>query len=141
MDQILQKTISVFIVEDHDLVRRMLGKLIRRNPELTLCGESPSAEEALLEIPDCQPQLVLVDVSLPGLNGIELIRILHEKYPQMWVLAISGHDESVYAKPALQAGARGYVMKGKIENVEEAIRQVRDGEIYVSEAMQTRLNR
>ena len=73
---------SIFIVEDHRLVRHMLGKLIRRNPDFTLCGRAATGEAALEQIPACQPKLVLVDVSLPGIDGIELIRILHERYPE-----------------------------------------------------------
>lgn len=130
----------VFIVEDHHLVRRMLGKLIQHNPGFTLCGEADSAEAALAQIPDCHPQLVLVDISLPGMNGIELIHILHERYPRILVLALSGHDESVYALSALEAGARGYVMKEKPHKVAEAIHHVRDGGIYVSDKVQALLD-
>jgi DNA-binding NarL/FixJ family response regulator len=131
---------DVFIVEDHKMVRHVLGQLIQRAPDLNLCGEAPSAEEALVQIPDCQPQLVLVDVSLPGMNGIDLIRILHEKYPDMLLLALSGHDESVYGAMAIRAGARGYVMKGKIEEAQEAIRRVLNGDIYLSDNMRAILD-
>ena len=136
----LENVISVFIVEDHKMVRRVMGQLIQRSPDLNLCGEAPSAEAALAQIPACQPQLVLVDISLPGMNGIELIRILHEQYPEMWTLALSAHDESIYASQALRAGARGYVMKEKTENLLEAIRQVRNGDIYLSDKLRTILD-
>lgn len=126
---------SVFIVEDHKVVRRVIGQLIQRSPDLSLCGEAPSAEAALAQIPACQPQLVLVDISLPGMNGMELIRILHEQYPDMWTLALSAHDESIYASQAIRAGARGYVMKEKTENLLEAIRQIRRGNIYLSDKL------
>lgn len=131
---------SVFIVEDHDVVRRVLSQLIRSLPDLSLCGMAPTAEAALEQIPECNPQLVLVDVSLPGMNGIDLIRILHEKYPEMWMLALSAHEESVYASLALRAGARGYVMKGKTDSLLEAMRQVRKGDIYVSDKVQALIN-
>jgi YesN/AraC family two-component response regulator len=80
------------------MVRRLTGKWIQRTPGLSLCGEAASAEAALVQIPDCQSQLVLVDVSLPGMSGIELIRILHEAYPNMLLLALSGHDERMYGE-------------------------------------------
>ena len=127
--------IPIFIVEDHDAVRGMLGKLIARAPGLVLCGEAASAEAALAQISTCNPRLVLVDVSLPGKDGIELIRLLHERDPDLLTLAISGHDETIYAEAALQAGARGYIMKGKLTKVAEAIRHVCNGGIYVNEAM------
>lgn len=132
--------IKVFIVEDHDAVRKMLGRLIQRSDGLSLCGQAESAEAALEQLPACDVQLVLVDVSLPGTDGIELIRILHERYPDLLSLAISGHDESVYAIPALRAGARGYVMKGEVLKVAEAIRHVRDGGIYASEEVREKLD-
>jgi DNA-binding NarL/FixJ family response regulator len=131
---------TIFIVEDHEMVRQVLGRLIQRSPDFTLCGEADSAEAALLQIPECQPQLVLVDVSLPGMSGIELIRILHEQYPTMWTMVLSAHAESVYAIQALQAGARGYVMKEKPEILMEALRRVRNGDVYVSEKLQGILN-
>jgi DNA-binding NarL/FixJ family response regulator len=126
----------VFIVEDHEAVRWVLRKFIQLSPDLSLCGEASSAEDALAQIPDSRPQLVLVDVSLPGMNGIELIRILHKKYPDMLLLVLSGHDESVYAIMALRAGARGYAMKGETEKLREAIRCVLNGDIYLSEKLQ-----
>ena len=134
-------TTSVFIVEDHEVVRRVLSQFIERLPDFSLCGAAATAEAALAQIPNYQPQLVLVDVSLPGMNGIELIRILHEQYPTMWTLAVSAHEEGVYAGQALNAGARGYVMKGKTEQLREALRQISSGNIYLSERMETLLNR
>jgi DNA-binding NarL/FixJ family response regulator len=136
----VQTATSVFIIENHDVVRRMLAKLIDRAAGLTLCGESASAEEALLQIADCRPDLALVDISLPGIDGIKLIHILHEQYPHLLMLAVSGHDESIYALPALRAGARGYVMKGHLLNVVDAIRHVRGGDIYVSEKVRALLD-
>jgi DNA-binding NarL/FixJ family response regulator len=131
---------SVFIVEDHKILRRVMTQLIQRTPSLRLCGTAASAEAALEQIPTCRPQLVLIDVSLPGMNGIELIRILHGKYPDLMLLAVSGHDESVYGAQAIAAGARGYVMKGEVEKIREAIRQVRNGHIYLSDTVRAVLN-
>ena len=128
-------SIRVLIVEDHELVRRALKKLIQRSSVSTWCGEAASAEAALDLIPECRPQLVLIDISLPGMNGIELIHVLHEKYPDLWLLALSAHDESVYGVRAIEAGAHGYVMKEKVDKVLEAIRQVSNGHLYVSDAL------
>ena len=125
-----QDVINVFIVEDHKIMRRVMGQMIRSTPGLNLCGEAASAEAALVQIPTCWPQLVLIDISLPDMNGIELIRILHEKYPDMLLLAVSGHDESVYGVQAIHAGARGFVMKGAVEKVREAIRHIHNGLYY-----------
>lgn len=135
------EAVKVFIVEDHPAVRKMLGRLIRRSDGLALCGEAGSAEAALEQIPACGAQLVLVDISLPGMDGIELIRVLHDRYPHLLSLAISGHDEGVYAVPALRAGAHGYVMKGEVLKVGEAIRQVRNGEVYASDEVRAKLDR
>lgn len=132
--------LRIFLVEDHDVMRRTLGKAIRQFADFALCGEAPSAEAALEQLGDSGAQLVLVDVSLPGMDGIELIRILREKYPHLLTLAVSGHDESVYAASALRAGARGYVMKGKLAKVIEAIRHVRAGGVYASEEILGWLN-
>ena len=131
---------NVFIVEDHNLVRRAMGQMIQRTPGLSLCGEAATAEAALAKIPACKPQLVLIDISLPGMNGIDLIRVLHEKYPSMLLLALSGHDESVYGALAIHAGARGYVMKGKREKVMEAIRHISNDHIYVSDKLRAILD-
>lgn len=135
-----RELLAVFLVEDHDVMRRMLGKMIRRAPDLALCGEAASAEVALAEILASGAQLVLVDISLPGMDGIELIRILHEQRPQLLTLAVSGHDESVYGVRALRAGARGYVLKGELLKVAEAIRQVRDGGLYASDRVRAGLD-
>lgn len=127
--------IQVFIVEDHAAVRQMMEKLIEKTPGFTLSGSAASAEETLEKIPAARPHLVLVDVSLPGMDGIELIRVLHERWPEILTLAVSGHNESLYAPAALQAGARGYVMKGKVLQVAEAIRHVCNGGLYISDRL------
>jgi DNA-binding NarL/FixJ family response regulator len=120
-------SIRVFIVEDHHLVRRVMGKWVGRTPGLVLCGEAASAEVALEKIPECRPRLALVDISLPGMTGIELIHILHEKYPDLWLLALSAHDKSLYGEMAVGAGAREYIMKDKVEQVQEAIGRLLNG--------------
>ena len=126
----------IFIVDDHPMMRQGLAQLIGVEPDLEVCGEAENAERALDAVGICQPDLVLADISLPGKNGLELIKDLQALQPGLAVLVISMHDESLYAERVLRAGGRGYIMKqagGK--KLMEAIRQVLGGKIYVSEKM------
>ena len=128
---------TVFIVEDHEVVRTMLVQLIDRTPGLSVSGVVATAEEALAAIPACQPHLVLVDLSLPGMDGTVLIQALHQRYPDLLILAVSGHDETLYAAAALSAGAQGYIMKEDSIQIPEAIRRLRRGERYVSDQLRS----
>jgi DNA-binding NarL/FixJ family response regulator len=128
-------TYHIFLVEDHAIMRRSLVNLLQREPDLTVSGQAASVAEALERIPQSEPDLILVDVSLPGRNGLSLVEELGQERPELLCLILSGHNEAIYAKAALQAGARGYVMKGDPAAVLEAIRTVLRGEVYVSEAM------
>ncbi|MEJ0090136.1 MAG: response regulator transcription factor [Limisphaerales bacterium] len=126
----------IFIVDDHPMMRQGLAQLIGAEPDLEVCGEAENAECALDIIGAGKPDLVLADISLPGKNGLELIKDFQAFQPGLAVLVISMHDESLYAERVLRAGGRGYIMKqagGK--KLMQAIRQVLDGKIYVSEKM------
>lgn len=126
----------ILIVDDHPMMRQGLAQLIGTEPDLIICGEAENAEAALDGIGALKPDLVLADISLPGKNGLELIKDFQALRPGLPVLVISMHDESLYAGRVLRAGGRGYIMKqagGK--KLMEAIRQVLDGKIYVSEKM------
>src|SRR5665213_2275596 len=126
----------IFIVDDHPMMRQGLAQLIGAEPDLAVCGEAETAEQALGAIGDLKPDLVLADISLPGKNGLELIKDFHAMQPGLPVLVSSMHDESLYAERVLRAGGRGYIMKqegGK--KLMQAIRQVLEGKIYVSEKM------
>ena len=126
----------VFIVDDHPMMRQGLAQIIGPEPDLAICGEAENAEQALDSIGVCKPDLVLADISLPGKNGLELIKDFQALQPGLPVLVISMHDESLYAERVLRAGGRGYIMKqegGK--KLILAIRQVLEGKIYVSEKM------
>jgi DNA-binding NarL/FixJ family response regulator len=121
-------------VDDHPMMRQGLAQLISAEPDLAICGEAENAEYALTSLSALKPDLVLVDISLPGKNGLELIKDFQAIQPGQAVLVISMHDESLYAERVLRAGGRGYIMKqegGK--KLMQAIRQVLDGKIYVSE--------
>ena len=126
----------ILIVDDHPMMRQGLSLLIGLQPDLLACGESASAEHALGAIKGLKPDLVLADISLPGKNGLELIKDFQAVQPGLPVLVISMHDESLYAERVLRAGGRGYIMKQEGgEKLMQAIRRVLDGKIYVSEKM------
>ncbi len=126
----------ILIVDDHPLFREGLGQMIDRNPDLMVCGEAADAAEALTAIAELKPDLVLVDITLGGSNGLDLIKVIREKYPDLPVLVVSMHEESLYAERALRAGAMGYVMKHEpARTVRTAISKVLGGDIYLSERM------
>jgi len=126
----------IFMVEDHPIVTEGLKELIEDEQDLVICGEAQEAEKALGAISKLKPDLVLVDISLPGKSGLELIKDIKARHPQLPILVLSMHDERVYAERALRAGAAGYVMKAEAtEKVIGAIRKVLGGEVYVSDAM------
>jgi len=124
----------VFLVDDHPLVREWLTNLINQQVDLTVCGESETAPQALQAIAAARPDIAVVDLSLKDSSGIELIKSLKESQPEVAVLVLSMHDETQYAERALRAGARGYVMKRETtRKVIEAIRKILEGRLYVSE--------
>src|SRR5882762_264091 len=101
----------VFIVDDHTMFREGLRQLIDRETSLTVCGDAPDAAEALRGIRALKPDVVIVDISLAGASGIDLIKDIKAEFEDLPVLVVSMHDESLYAERALRAGAMGYVMK------------------------------
>ncbi len=124
----------VFIVDDHPIVRQGLTRLINQEPDLLVCGEAEDAPRALAAIQALQPDLALVDISLQGTSGIELVRCIKARFPRVSTLVVSMHNETFYAERALRAGAMGYVMKREPpEKVVEAIRTVRRGGVYLSD--------
>ncbi len=126
----------VLIVEDHPLFSEGLSQMINRQQTTTVCGQVPDAASAMRAVAELKPDLVLVDISLEGGNGIDLIKTLKAKYEELPILVISMHDESLYAERALRAGALGYVMKNQpLKVVKAAIAQVLGGEIFLSEKM------
>lgn len=131
---------KIFIVEDHPVMREGYATLIQREEGLSLCGEAASAAEALERVPESGADLVLVDISLGGVNGIELMKQIKALCPDLPMLVVSAHDETLYAERALRAGARGYIMKHEIVSaVLEAIRKVLRGEVYLSDQMRARI--
>ena len=130
----------ILIVDDHPMMRQGLAQLINSEPDLAVVCEANDAGQALDLVSREKFELVLVDISLPGRNGLELIKDIRTLAPDVLILVVSMHDESLYAERVLRAGGRGYIMKqegGK--KLMAAVRQVLDGKIYVSEKMSARI--
>ncbi len=111
-----------------------MAKIIEAEPDLEVCGEAEDGATATTEINQLRPDIVVVDISLPGMNGIELIKNIRALHPAIEFVVLTGHDESIYAMRVLKAGAKGYVMKQeKTAKFIEAIRTVGRRRMYVSE--------
>ena len=127
---------KVFIVEDHPVFREGLVQIINGEGDLMVCGEAGDAEQALRSIPGLKPDLVLVDISLPGKSGLELIKELRARSGGVKLLVLSMHDEALYAERVLRAGARCYVMKKETtKKIISAIQHVLQGKLWVSDQM------
>lgn len=120
-------------------MRGMLCEAVERQPGCTVCGAAESAEQALAELPGAGIDLVLVDVSLPQMSGVELVRALREQLPDLVCLMVSGHVEASYAEQAIAAGASGYVLKGRPRDLGAAITTVLAGGRYLSKPLEGRL--
>jgi len=130
----------IYLVDDHAVVRSGLAELLNQTDPFTVCGGSATAEEALQQIPRAKPDLVLVDLALERTSGLDLVKDLKIRMPQLPVLVLSMHDEAIYAERCLRAGAKGYVMKHEaIDELRAAIRKVLEGGIAVSPRMADRL--
>lgn len=130
----------ILLVDDHPIVREGLAQLINQSADLIVCGEAGETREALEALGRLAPDLAIVDISLRGGDGLELIKQASARWPSMPILGLSMHAEELYAERVLRAGARGYIMKQEATgNVLTAIRQVLGGNIYLSTAMRARL--
>ncbi|HEX7899286.1 MAG TPA: response regulator transcription factor [Planctomycetota bacterium] len=130
----------VFIVDDHPIVRKGIADLLRQAPDMEVCGDAATIEDALRQIAELAPDLVVVDLSLPGAGGLDLLKDLSLRHPRLKAVVLSMHDETLFAERSLRAGARGYVMKQEAVNeLETALRRVLEGKIYLSPAMSERL--
>jgi DNA-binding NarL/FixJ family response regulator len=133
---------KVFLIDDHPIVRQGLALFIDREPDLVVCGEADGAAPALQAIRDSMPDFVVLDISLDGPDGLELLKTLRAKYPSLPVLVLSMHDELNYGERALRAGANGYIMKQEAtEKVLTAIRHILRGDVYLSERLTKRMLR
>jgi DNA-binding NarL/FixJ family response regulator len=131
---------SIILVDDHPLLRKGLARTIEKEAALHVVGQMDSAEETLGTIEDLAPDLAVVDISLPGMSGMELIKHLQSRMPEVQILVVSRHDETLYAERCIRAGARGYVMKQEAgDDIVHAIQRVLDGRIFVSDTINERL--
>lgn len=131
---------KVLVVDDHPIVRQGLALLINREPDLVVCGEAEEMHTAMQEILTTHPDIALVDISLNGPDGLELLKSIRMRHPHLPVLILSMHDESIYAERALRAGANGYIMKQEAtEKVLEALRRIVNREIYVSDRVANKM--
>jgi DNA-binding NarL/FixJ family response regulator len=128
----------VLIVDDHAVLREGLALVINAQPDLLVCGEAGSVAGGLQSVTATHPNIALVDLSLMGGSGLELVKDLKAQHPNLPILVLSLHDEALYAERALRAGARGYIMKrAATADLLTAIRKVLDGDIYLSEKMES----
>ncbi len=135
-----QKKSKIFIVDDHPVLRQGLAQLINQEEDMIVSGEAGNAAETILGVEKAKPDLVIMDIALEGISGIELTKTILAKNPDLFVLIISMYDESVYVDRALQAGAKGYLTKREMtDRVIIAIRKVLSGDIYVSDLWREKL--
>jgi len=131
---------KILVVDDHPIVRQGIVQMISHETDLEVCAEAEAASDALKAIAATSPDAAIVDLSLKGSSGLELLKDIRVRYPKLPVLVLSVYDESMYAERALRAGARGYMMKEEAaEKVLTAIRRILGGQIYLSENMASRL--
>jgi len=124
-------TARIFAIEDHPAMRDMLVEFLSLSPEFEVTAVARSAEQALDELASESPELVLVDVALPGMTGIEFVRRFRGTHAETPCVMLSGHQDASYVRQALEAGASGYVVKGNPDELVEAIRTVLRGSRYV----------
>src|SRR4051794_38250550 len=131
---------KVLLVDDHPIVRQGLGQLINEEPDLSIVAEAEDFQQALSALDATPPDVAIVDISLKDRSGIELIKEIRARKPELPILVLSMHDESLHAERVLRAGAKGYIMKQEAtEQVMNAIRRVLRGEVYLSERMASRM--
>ncbi|MBI5511050.1 MAG: response regulator transcription factor [Deltaproteobacteria bacterium] len=136
------RTAKVLVVDDHPVLRQGLAALIDHTPDLRVCAQTQDAPGAIAAVRATKPDVVVLDLSLEGGSGLDLLGCLKTTHPELPVLVLSTHDESLYAERALRAGARGYIMKERpIPELMAAIHLVLAGEVYLSDKMSSRLVR
>ena len=130
----------ILLVDDHPLLRQGIAMTIEAETDLTVAGQAGDAEEAVGTFDEVDPDLVITDISLPGMNGLELLKNLLTLHPDLKVLVVSRHDEELYAERAVRAGARGYVSKVAAgDQIVTAIRRVLRGGIHLSEDLKDKM--
>ncbi len=131
---------KILIVDDHAVVRNGIAMLLNQEPDLYACCEAGDIQHALSANRSCPHDMAIVDLSLDGMSGLELVKRLQAEFPDLPILVMSMHNEAVYAEPSLRAGAHGYLMKqAATETMLKAVRQILEGELYVSDQMRSHL--
>lgn len=131
---------AVLVVDDHPLMRQGLALLINQQQDMQVCGDAEEAQAALQAIAQRHPDIVILDISLNGPDGLELLKSIRSSDPDLPVLILSMHDETIYAERALRARANGYIMKQEAtEKVLVAVRRILNGDLYLSERMSNKL--
>jgi DNA-binding NarL/FixJ family response regulator len=135
-----RKVAKILIVDDHPIVREHLKALIEKQKDLQVCASVPDAPQAMQAAAAQSPDLAIVDLSLEGTHGLDLVKDMASSYPKVSILVLSMHDESLFADRVLAAGARGYITKQEATSrIMTAIRKVLEGEIYVSDRITARI--
>lgn len=130
----------ILVVDDHPVFREGLVRVLNQEKDVQVAGEAPSLEDAMALAATLKPDLVMVDISLDGSNGVDLTKSLRETYPDIRILVLSMHNEFLHAERALRAGANGYIMKRESgKELLSAIRHVLGGQTYLSEPMKESL--
>jgi len=128
--------VKVVLVEDHQMFREWLGQMLAKNEDFTICGEADNIRDALRLMKDTQPDIAIVDITLRGSSGLELIKDMKAQGLDVPVLVLSMHEEALYAERVLRAGAKGYITKHEATStLAKAIRHVLSGQVYLSDAM------
>lgn len=131
---------QIVIVDDHPIMRQGVKLLLENEQDLRVCGEAETVSDAIRVIEQTQPHLAIIDLTLAQGSGLELIKDLSARFPEILTLALSMHDENLFAERVIKAGAKGYVMKQEGgEKLLIAVRKALSGQIYVSEAVAARL--
>jgi len=135
----MEKKITVLLVDDHSLVRRGFRRMLEDEADMQVVGEAGDGEEAIKLAKELHPQVVVMDCALPGMNGLDATREILEKLPDTAVLMLSMHTESTWVRQALEAGARGYVLKNALDlELGAAIRKVAAGETVLDPQVEQR---
>jgi DNA-binding NarL/FixJ family response regulator len=136
----MEKKYKLLVVDDHEIVLHGISMLIEREPSMTVSYSAASGEEALIACKDKLPDMAIVDLSLPGISGLALIKRLKDLYPKLPILALSMHEENLFAERVLKAGGNGYLMKNEAPiTMISAIKQILDGQLYVSYSMRSKM--
>jgi DNA-binding NarL/FixJ family response regulator len=131
---------TVLIIDDHPLLRQGLAMLINQQKDMQVCGEAEEAHTAMHCIAQKRPDIIILDLTLKGPDGLDLLKTIRASDPDLPVLILSMHDEAIYAERALRARANGYIMKQEAtEKVLVAVRRILDGDVYLSDSMSRKM--